>query len=266
MFTVDTPDVTLAAETRGQGSHVVFVHGTFLNRGVFDGLRESLVDRLATTAFDLRGHGDSTASRDADYSLDGYAADLAAVVDAVDDPTTLVGWSLGAKTVLRYLDTHDASAVDRVVLVSSGLFHEASDNDTRPVQYVDYDAYRRRVCTEWPELAADFVDLLAGDELGEPTREWLRSQCVGTPVHVARAHLDAAGGVDTDSFRRTLKDCTVPLHVFHGARDSAATVAEAKEAARLAKGSCTVFEESAHFPFLAEPDRFRAALLRRVTA
>ena len=266
VFTVDTPDVTLTADMRGHGPHVVFVHGTFLNRHVFDGLRESLVDHLVTTAFDLRGHGESTAPRGIDYSLDGYATDLAAVVDTADRPLTLVGWSLGAKTVLRYLDTADVTGIDRIVLVSTGVFHELSDRDTRPAPYVDHEEYRRRVCTGWPELVADFVERLAGDELQEPTRRWLQRQCTATPVHVARAHLDAATAVDPDALGQALEGCPVPVDVFHGARDAAATVTAAREVAERAGGSCTVFERSAHFPFLAEPDRFRTALLDRVRA
>jgi len=57
-----------------------------------------------------RGHGESDAPRDGDYSIEGYASDIAAVAGArqVED-SILVGHSLGAGIALAYAAAHPKS-------------------------------------------------------------------------------------------------------------------------------------------------------------
>jgi pimeloyl-ACP methyl ester carboxylesterase len=101
----------------GDGLPVVFIHADL---GNFTQWREAL-DHLRpghrALALDLRGHGRSAPAADGDYSIEGRADDVAAVMDAVALPrVVLVGHSGGAAVALRYAAQH-ATRVAGVFLV-----------------------------------------------------------------------------------------------------------------------------------------------------
>ena len=90
--------VTLAADVGGPatGPPVVLMHGGGQTRGAWKKAAEALsAAGYRAISLDLRGHGESDWASDADYSLDAFAADLAAVCGALSAPPVLVGASLG---------------------------------------------------------------------------------------------------------------------------------------------------------------------------
>src|SRR5581483_815183 len=73
---------------------------------------------LRCVAYDRRGHGRSSQPGQG-YDFDTLSDDLAAVVEQLDlHDITLVGHSMGAGEVVRYLSRHGQSRVNRVVLVA----------------------------------------------------------------------------------------------------------------------------------------------------
>ena len=78
------------------GPPVVLLHGGGQTRHAWGGTARRLADAgFQALAVDLRGHGDSDRSGDADYSLDAFADDLRAVAATLDRPPAVVGASLG---------------------------------------------------------------------------------------------------------------------------------------------------------------------------
>ncbi len=117
--TITGPQGTLALDDGGAGSGVpvLFVHADL---GNFTQWREAL-DHLRparrAVALDLRGHGRSAPPADGDYSIEGRADDVAAVVDALGfGRVVLVGHSGGGAVALRYA-ARNASRVEGVLLV-----------------------------------------------------------------------------------------------------------------------------------------------------
>ncbi|MCW5879845.1 MAG: alpha/beta hydrolase [Anaerolineae bacterium] len=101
---ITTDGLTLTVETLGSGPPLVFAHGlTGTRRGVLRQLAP-LADRFQIIVYDQRGHGDSRPVTDpARYDADRMAADLAAVLDALDIPRAIVGGeSMGAATTLLF--------------------------------------------------------------------------------------------------------------------------------------------------------------------
>ncbi len=69
-----------------------------------------------TVIVELRGQAQSTPPKDSDYSIDGYAADLTAVVeDRRIGDSVLVGYSLGGGVALAYAAANSNWLVDRNV-------------------------------------------------------------------------------------------------------------------------------------------------------
>jgi pimeloyl-ACP methyl ester carboxylesterase len=81
-------------DTDGDGPSLLALHGHFGHGGVFDRLADSLTPGWRVVAPDQRGHGAS--DRAPDYDRDGYVADAAYVIEALDlAPTVVLGHSLG---------------------------------------------------------------------------------------------------------------------------------------------------------------------------
>ena len=94
--------VNLAVEVQGEGPSILFVHGYPLNRTMW---REQIdgLHGYRCIAPDLRGMGQSDAP-DLGYSIGIYAADLAALLDALGvDEVVLCGLSMGGYIAFEFL-------------------------------------------------------------------------------------------------------------------------------------------------------------------
>ena len=68
---------------------------------------DHLRDDRRAIAFDLRGHGESDAPSDGDYTAEALARDVAAVVDTLKlKRVVLVGHSMGGSAAIAYANAH----------------------------------------------------------------------------------------------------------------------------------------------------------------
>src|SRR5690606_16596256 len=91
-----------------------------LNADAWDGQMLFLArNGFRAIAHDRRGHGRSSQSSTGN-DMDGYADDLAAVIEALDlTDVTLVGHSTGGGEVARYIGRHGTKRVARAVLIAA---------------------------------------------------------------------------------------------------------------------------------------------------
>src|SRR5262249_40287908 len=102
----------------GKGPVVTFSHGWPLNADMWDGQMLFLVNHgFRCVAHDRRGHGRSSQAS-SNNDMNGYADDLAAVIEALDlEQITAVGHSTGGGEVARYIGRHGTSRVAQAVLI-----------------------------------------------------------------------------------------------------------------------------------------------------
>jgi len=106
---------------------VVLVHGWTCSLRFWRLQVHDLAADHRVVAYDLRGHGDSGAPTDRDWSLDTLAADLEAVLVACvgdDRPALLAGHSLGAMTIAAWAGRYNDSVGPRAkaaALINTGL-------------------------------------------------------------------------------------------------------------------------------------------------
>lgn len=106
-------EVTLAADAFGDPADppVVLFHGGGQTRHSWRHSAEQLAGSgWYAISVDLRGHGDSEWSPDGVYTIDNFAADVAAVARSLAEPPALVGASLGGISSLLAI----AEAPDRI--------------------------------------------------------------------------------------------------------------------------------------------------------
>jgi len=91
-------------------------------------------------AHDRRGHGRSSQPSSGN-DMDGYADDLAALIEALDlDGVTVVGHSTGGGEVARYIGRHGTDRVVKAVLISAvppALLQSERYPDALPIELFD---------------------------------------------------------------------------------------------------------------------------------
>jgi non-heme chloroperoxidase len=124
-----------------EGSVVTFSHGWPLSSDAWDGQMLFLAQNgFRAVAHDRRGHGRSgqASSRN---DMNGYADDLAAVIEALDlRDVTLVGHSTGGGEVARYIGRHGTSRVARAVLIAAAppiMLQTAANPEGLPIEAFD---------------------------------------------------------------------------------------------------------------------------------
>jgi pimeloyl-ACP methyl ester carboxylesterase len=103
METVTSADGTeIAFERTGSGPPLVLVHGSGASdhrRWEIGGVRSSLAEHVTVHAMDRRGRGGSGDAPE--YDLEREAEDVVAIVEAIDEPVTVLGHSYGANVALE---------------------------------------------------------------------------------------------------------------------------------------------------------------------
>src|SRR5260221_839423 len=121
MSTITVRDgTTIYYKDWGKGPVVTFSHGWPLSSDAWDGQLMFLAQNgFRVVAHDRRGHGRSSQAWSGN-DMNGYADDLAAVIDELDlKQVTLVGHSTGGGEVARYIGRYGTSRVAKAVLIAA---------------------------------------------------------------------------------------------------------------------------------------------------
>ena len=116
--------LTLVADewNRGVGDParptIVMLHGGGQNRFSWKNTGQILADHgFHVIALDARGHGDSDRAPDAEYIVDAFARDAAAVIHQIGRPVVLIGASMGGLTGIITANRAGPGSVVKLVLV-----------------------------------------------------------------------------------------------------------------------------------------------------
>ena len=120
-----TNDIETYYERHGDGTPIVFVHGGWVDHRLWGPQVDSLSDSYEVIVYDIRGHGRTGASNERRYTMDLFAADLKALVDAlVLERPVICGLSLGgmiAQTYAARYNQHLRALILADTAVSTGL-------------------------------------------------------------------------------------------------------------------------------------------------
>lgn len=87
---------------------IIFIHGFPFNKTMWAGQLEAFKNEYRPIAYDVRGHGKSEAG-DADFSMDFFAKDLLAFLDALKiDNAVICGLSMGGYIALHAIQKQPA--------------------------------------------------------------------------------------------------------------------------------------------------------------
>jgi non-heme chloroperoxidase len=218
---------------------------------------------LRCVAYDRRGHGRSD-DPGRGFDFDTLADDLAAVMEALDlRGATLVGFSMGAGEVVRYLARHGAAGrVSRAVLVggTTPMLARAPDNPGGADPAL-FEAFRREaLMRDFPGwIDANMVPFVTPDT-PPGLRNWVRDMALRASP---KALLECHRALTAADFRAELRAVAVPTLVVHGERDMTCPLElTGRPTAALVPGArLHVYEGAPHGLFLTHMDRLNADLL-----
>ncbi|WP_375485522.1 alpha/beta fold hydrolase [uncultured Mycobacterium sp.] len=251
----------------GSGPAILLIHGIADNSTTWETVQAKLAQRFTVIAPDLLGHGQSDKPR-ADYSVAAYANGMRDLLSVLGiDRVTVVGHSLGGGVAMQFAYQFP-QLVDRLVLVATG-------GVTKDVNLV-------LRCASLP-LGGEALALLRLPLVlptlqiaGRAAGRLLGSTALGRDLpDVLRILADLPEPMASSAFTRTLRAVvdwrgqmvtmldrcyltkSVPVQLIWGTRDVVVPVSHAWMAHAAMPGSrLEIFENSGHFPFHDDPDRF----------
>lgn len=103
---------------RGEGPVVLFLHGLFVDRSIFDAQVGTLASNYRCIALDMPGHG-ASGWRDEGWTLEDVAADIALMIEQSRwGKVTIVGLSQGGMVALRLAARHP-ELVSKLILIGT---------------------------------------------------------------------------------------------------------------------------------------------------
>jgi len=247
MSTITVRDgTTLYYKDWGEGPVVTFSHGWPLCSDAWDGQMLFLAQNgFRTIAHDRRGHGRSSQSWSGN-DMDGYADDLAAVLEKLDlKNVILVGHSTGGGEVARYIGRHGTKRVAAAVLIAAVppiLLKSPSNPEGVPIEL--FDQLRKSLFKDRSQFYKDFaVPFYGANRPGASVSQgmldqfWLWSMQGGL-----KNVYDSIKAFSETDFTEDLKKFDVPTLVMHGEDDQIVPIKDsAKKSARLIKGAQEIY-------------------------
>ena len=268
MSTITTRDGTeLYYKDWGEGPVVTFSHGWPLSADMWYGQMLFLAQNgYRAIAHDRRGHGRSSQSSTGN-DMNGYADDLAAVIEALDlHDVTLVGHSTGGGEVARYIGRHGTARVAKAVLIAAvpPLMLKTRDNpEGLPIEL--FDGLRAALFNDRAQFYKDFAPQFFGaNRQGSKVSEGVLEQFwrLSMQAGLLNAYESIKAFSETD-FTEDLKKFDVPTLVLHGEDDQIVPVKDsARKSAKLIKGAKDVYYPGApHGITITHQDQVNAELL-----
>lgn len=242
--------VRLYYEDTGTGKPVFLIHGGGLSLGWWRKQVPSLSQRFRVIAADTRGNGRSDKTPWG-HRTARYAMDVRQIIETLGlDEVTLVGWSIGARTVLSYIELFQNYRLKGVVLVDevpSIEVHGPPEPEPDVASLPEDESERKRRQLRDMFVSQDVPDAELDVLLAE-SRE-------NTPAQGVTLGPD----YQAQDWRPMLASIDLPVLIATGGRSGALPgcryMFEHIPGARM-----EVFEDSGHALFYEEPDRFNAVV------
>jgi 3-oxoadipate enol-lactonase len=251
--TINGIETRYVLSNEGGGPWLTFIHQLGGDLSVWDQLAGYFRDDYTVLRCDLRGHG-QTALSNQPFSVSDLSDDLAALLDALDAPTThLVGMSMGGMIAQQFAVDHP-SRVDSLTIAdsTSGTLPENRDVWDQRAHAARTDgmaALLPSTLSRW--LTAEFQ--AAHPEAVEPIREVLANT-------LPEGYAMACEALRDFDIRSKLGSIRCPTLTVGGRHDAGTPPAATQAIADAIEGAQFELLDAAHLAPIEQSHRFAALL------
>jgi len=247
MSTITTKDgTTIYYKDWGTGPVVTFSHGWPLSSDAWDGQMLFLVQHgFRVVAHDRRGHGRSSQASTGN-DMDGYADDLAAVIEALDlKDITMVGHSTGGGEVTRYIGRHGTKRVSRALLIAAvppGLVKSPANPEGLPIEL--FDGLRSGLANDRAQFYKEFaVPFFGANRPGAKVSQGLLDQFFLWSMQGGlKNSYESVKAFSETNFQEDLTKFDVPTLLMHGEEDQIVPInISSRKSAKLIKGVAEIY-------------------------
>jgi non-heme chloroperoxidase len=248
------------------GQPIVFHHGWPLSGDDWETqMLFFLRQGYRVIAHDRRGHGRSTQTAGG-HDMDTYAADVAAVVEALDLRNAIhIGHSTGGGEATRYVARYGQKRAAMLVLIGAvppTLVKAATYPDGTPLEL--FDGLRTALAANradfyWTFPVPFYGYNREGAKLNEAVRQnWWRQAMMGA----ANAHYECIKAFSETDFTADLKSIDIPVVILHGEDDQIVPVVNGRNTAKLVKhGTLKTYPGLPHGMCTTHAERINTDLL-----
>lgn len=239
-----------AYSTAGSGLPVVFLHGWALGQHTYrDVIERIAAEGVRVIAPSMPGFGDTGELPNASFSLSGYAAWVADLLDAleIDEPAVLVGHSFGGGVATRFAHDHPQRTRSLVLVNSVGGSSWRSGNTLRSIT--------ERPLWDWGlHFPADVWPIRQATRVLPVIAEDLLPNLIRHPRALVKV-ANLARRADLRAELEAMRDQGTPITIIWASRDGVIP-RESFEALCVASGVQGTVVDGSHSWLLADPDLF----------
>ncbi len=243
-----------AYSDRGNGPTLIFMHGLFADRAIFESLVTQLEKNYRCITFDLPGHGHSDYPKQG-WTLEDLAQDIALFISELKlSPVTLIGQSQGGMIAILLATLH-SSLVANLIVIGTSARKEYSERlprwqETKHIIAKGSFDEKEQLFIRIQSLANSSEWINSNTEQAANERRLMHTY---NEVGLCLA-IDAAT-IKRQDIRSYLPEIRVPTLVICGDKDQATPIEVNKEISdNVANGRLIVLEGVAHHPPTEAPD------------
>ena len=250
MSTITTKDGTeIYYKDWGEGPAVTLSHGWPLSADAWDGQMLFLAQHgFRVIAHDRRGHGRSS-QPSAGNDMNGYADDLAALIEELDlHDVTVIGHSTGGGEVARYIGRHGTARVAKAVLISAvppSLVKSEANPGGLPSEL--FDGLLAGMFKDRSQFYRDLAKQFYGaDRPGAGVSQGLLDQFWAWSMQSGlKNSYECVKALSESDFTDDLERFDVPTLLIHGEDDQVVPVGNSMRSARTIKNAKAIYYPSA---------------------
>ena len=268
MSTITVKDgTTIYYKDWGKGPVVTLSHGWPLNSDMWDGQMLFLAQHgFRVVAHDRRGHGRSSQAWSGN-DMDGYADDLAALIEALDlTDITMIGHSTGGGEVARYIGRHGTKRVAKAVLIGAVppvQVKSASNPEGTPLEV--FDGLRAALASDRAQFYKEFaIPFFGVNRPGAKVSQGTLDQFFRLSMQAGLKNVyDCVRAFSETDFTEDLKRFDIPTLLMHGEDDQIVPVnISARKSQRIVKNVQAIYYPGApHGLTVTHQDQINADLL-----
>jgi non-heme chloroperoxidase len=230
----------------GTGPVVTLSHGWPLSADAWDPQMLFLAQNgFRVVAHDRRGHGRSSQPSSGN-DMNGYADDLAAVIEALDlTDITMVGHSTGGGEVARYIGRHGTARVARAVLIAAVppvLVKSPANPEGVPMEA--FDGLRASLASDRAQFYKEFaVPFFGANRPGAAISQGLLDEFFRLSMQGGiKNSYECVKAFSETEFHDDLRKFDIPTLLMHGEDDQVVPIdASSRKSAKLVRGAVEIY-------------------------